>query len=554
VTSDALFQQKCFARRTAGIATTAILMTAAEFVRLVDPFERLRRALLDETRCNRIMLLLFIGYAVTWTLYGSMARSSQDLHPDMTELIAWSRDLSLGYIKHPPLAAWLVRLWFSIVPLTDFSFYLLAMLMPTLALWIVWQLSADYLELEKRVIAVALLMLVPFYNFHALKFNVNTVLLPAWAATTCWFLRSYKTCSIGYSVLTGIGTAACILAKYWSVFLVSGLILAALLHSRRSMYFRSPAPWITFIVGFALVGPHLFWLYQHDFVPIEYAMAKHGAPSFTSALIQVLSYLAGCAAYVAIPILFVVASARPGRAKIGEMIWPSDGERRLVATTFWGPILLPIPAAVVGGINLTSLWSMPAWTLLPILLLSPPAIKLQPIYCQRILGAALGAPLAMLIAAPVIAIAIHWAGVDPSVAHARLLAAETEQAWHEATPQPLRFVGCDVAHAVITYATDRPRSVPSRSFQGNVADQVYADAWGWPETRPAITASTEAQLTQSGMALVCLADQTDWVRAAAARAARNPASQRIDITLVRNFMGITGQLQRYVIFIIPPQP
>ena len=529
-------------------------MTAADFVRLArNPFERLLGALLDQTRCNRTMLALLIGYALIWALYGSIAHCSQDLHPDMTELIAWSRDLSLGYIKHPPLAAWLVRLWFSIVPLTDFSFYLLAMLMPTLALWIVWQLSVDYLELEKRVIAIALLMFVPFYNFHALKFNVNTVLLPTWAATTFWFLRSYKTGSIGYSTLTGLGAAASILAKYWSAFLIIGLILAVLIHSRRSIYFRSPAPWITVIVGFAVLGPHLYWLYQNNFVPIEYAVAKHGSTSITSVLRQGFSYLAGCAAYVAIPILVVAVAVRPSRAIMGEMVWPSEDERRLVAITFWGPILLPILAAIVGSINLTSLWSMPAWTLLPILLLSPPAIKFSPLNFRRAFAAALTVPLLMLIAAPVIAMAVHWAGVQGPVAHGRLLAIETERAWHQVTQQPLRFVGCDLADAVITYATDRPRSVPSRSFQGNVADQVYADAWGWPDPNPELTASNNAQLTQNGMALVCSAEQTDWVQSAVARASRNGGSQRIDVALSRNFMGIAGQLQRYVIFIIPPQ-
>jgi hypothetical protein len=159
-------------------------------------------------------LLLLAGYAATWTLYGSIVRSGQDLHPDMTELIAWSRDLSLGYLKHPPLAAWLVLVWFSILPLTDSSYYMLAMLMPTIALWIVWRLSADYLELDKRVLGVALLTLIPFYNFHALKFNPNTILLPTWAATTFWFLRAYRTQSVLYSALTGVGAAICLLGKY----------------------------------------------------------------------------------------------------------------------------------------------------------------------------------------------------------------------------------------------------------------------------------------------------------------------------------------------------
>lgn len=110
-------------------------MTTAEIVRTAhDRFEQLVGALVDPKRGERTMLLVLVGYAVVWTLYACVARSSQDLHPDMTELIAWSRDLSLGYLKHPPLAAWLVRLWFSLFPLSDWSFYLLAMLMPTFAL------------------------------------------------------------------------------------------------------------------------------------------------------------------------------------------------------------------------------------------------------------------------------------------------------------------------------------------------------------------------------------------------------------------------------------
>ena len=66
----------------------------------------------------------------------------------MTELIAWSWALRFGYLKHPPLAAWLVRAWFSVMPLTE---WFAVSLMPTSALWIVWPLSADYLPTEKRV-------------------------------------------------------------------------------------------------------------------------------------------------------------------------------------------------------------------------------------------------------------------------------------------------------------------------------------------------------------------------------------------------------------------
>jgi 4-amino-4-deoxy-L-arabinose transferase-like glycosyltransferase len=527
-------------------------MTAAEIARLArGPFGRLSDALVDPARCDRAILLMLAGYVTAWTLYGSIARSSQDLNPDMTELIARSRDLSFGYLKHPPLAAWLVRLWFSVFPLADWSYYLLAMLMPAIALWIVWRLASDYLALEKRIVAVALLTLIPFYNFHALKFNANTVLLPAWAATTFWFLRSYETRSAFYSALSGVGAAACMLGKYWSVFLIAGLIIAALADSRRSAYFRSAAPWLTIGFGLAVLAPHLVWLYQNDFAPFGYATAKHDATSFAGATVSALTYFIGSVAYAVAPIAVVLVVARPDHTAIADMICPSERERRLVATAFLAPLLLPIVAALAGGIDLTSLWSLPAWTLLPVLLLSPPAVKIRSIDLRRILAVAVALPLVMLIISPAVAIAVQLAGVTAPADHGRLLAAAVEGAWRQATPQPLRFVGCDVADEVIAYAQDRPRSLPLRYYRGDVADEVYANAHGWPPA-PGRPAWSDLQLSQSGMALVCVADETNWVQAAATRAASDPASRRIDVEIARNFLGIPGHPQRYVIFVIPP--
>src|SRR5258707_6457323 len=119
---------------------------------------RYRAVLTDPAGANRAVLLSLVLYTILWAAYGTIAKSSQGLHYDMTEVIAWSRDLQFGYLKHPPLAAAVAWAWFSVVPFGEFQFYLLAMTMPAISLWFAWRLSADYLDAEKRVIGVALLM------------------------------------------------------------------------------------------------------------------------------------------------------------------------------------------------------------------------------------------------------------------------------------------------------------------------------------------------------------------------------------------------------------
>ncbi len=113
--------------------------------------DRLIVALTDPKRRERSVVLVLAAYLLVWTLYGVVVKGNQDLHPDMGELIAWSRDLALGFPKHPPFAAIVVRAWFALFPIADWAYYLLAMSTATVALWIAWELYADYLNRTKRV-------------------------------------------------------------------------------------------------------------------------------------------------------------------------------------------------------------------------------------------------------------------------------------------------------------------------------------------------------------------------------------------------------------------
>jgi 4-amino-4-deoxy-L-arabinose transferase-like glycosyltransferase len=489
---------------------------------------RYRRALIDPALASRAVLLSLVLYTILWAVYATVAKSSQGLHYDMTETIAWSRDLQFGYLKHPPLAAAVAWAWFRVVPFGEFQFYLLAMTMPAISLWFVWRVSADYLDAEKRVIGLALLMLVPFFHFHALKFNVNTVMMPVWAATTYWFLRSYETRSKLYAALAGIGAAGCMLGKYWSVFLLIGLVLAALIDRRRAPYFFSAAPWITAASGAIVLAPHLIWLVQNDFAPFGYAMYIHGAKPFGSTVIAALGYLAGSIGYVAIPIIIVLVAARASRATTMDMVWPQDDRRRFAALAFWLPFLLPAIGAVASGTEITSLWSMPAWTLLPVLLLSSPAVTFREIDTQRVLIAAIAVPLVMLIAAPAIAVMVHRNGPPPAAAQGQLLAAQVERTWAQATQAPLRYVGgdADIAYSVAAYAYDKPQALP-----------------GMPP--PDAT-----RLRHSGMVLLCFAEDTGCVSLARAH---NPDGGVMTTEIWRYYWGVPGKPQRYNIVIVPPR-
>ena len=501
--------------------------------RLLLPAERLVTALTDPARRERAAAAVLIAYAAVWSLYGAIAKSSQDLHFDMGEAVSWSRELALGYPKHPPLSAWLVRAWFGVFPLVDWSYYLFAIILATLGLWIAWRLSAHYLDGEKRVIGLALLTLVPFFNFHALKFNANTVLIPVWAATTWWFLRSYETRSIGYAALAGLAAAAAMLGKYWSILLLAGLVIAALADPRRKDYFRSAAPWVTVAVGSFALAPHIAWLAGHDFGTFGYALESHATATRWDAAGWGVDYIVGSAGYIAVPILLVLVIAQPSKAALADMLMPKDAARRTALIAFIMPILLPAVAAIAAKSQVVSLWAMSAMTLLPVVLLSSPLLTVPRAAVVYIVAIAVAVPVAATLLSPVIAFVIHERGVPNNAMHYQQLAAAIDRTWRETTDRPLSFVGGDsvLAYGTVFYLSDRP--------------QAYTDDRDAPIVDP-------GRVAHAGIVLVCTATDRDCTRNIETNG--GAGGRRIEVELVRSYFGVAGPSARYLIVTVPPRP
>ena len=137
-----------------------------------------------------ILLLLFV---LAWTVFHTVTHSAVDLHPDLLEIYAWSRHPSGGYYKHPPLGALMAAAWFAVFPVADWSFRLLAMTNAAVALLAVDRIARLYLSGDKRLLVPLLLLLTPFYQFHATRFGANQVLLSTWPIATYCFLRAFQT-------------------------------------------------------------------------------------------------------------------------------------------------------------------------------------------------------------------------------------------------------------------------------------------------------------------------------------------------------------------------
>ncbi|NVN85955.1 MAG: glycosyltransferase family 39 protein [Rhodopseudomonas sp.] len=498
--------------------------------------ERWIDALLDPQRQERTVGWTLVAYAAVWTAYRAIATLPRDLHADVTELYAWSRDLAFGYDKHPPFSAFVTKAWFTLFPVSDLMFHALATFNIALTLYIAWRTMRRYMGAEKSAFGLALLMLIPFFNFIALKYNANAVLLPLWALTIHCFLRAFeqpgrRLRDLAWPALAGAFAGAAMLGKYWSIVLVASLGLAALIDPRRAALFRSPAPWLMIAVGAAVLAPHLVWLVQHHFPSFAYATSVHPAASLAGNVVDTLSYLLGCIAYVSLVLVAAYWLLRPSRAALAEIAAPADPQRRLMLLILLLLIVLPTPFALLSGIRITPLWTMPSWTLLPIVLLASPLVSVDREAVRRLaVGAAL-LSLTMLVLAPAVALVIHRTTPPESFEYASVLAGPIEREWQRRSDRPIQLVAGDTVLAMNTAYYLRTRT---KSFD---RDDVAAIA---------------AAAHQYGAVLVCPATEAACLATANKIAADQPEILRGEVRVTRSLFGIEGTALRDVFMIVQP--
>ena len=265
----------------------------------------------------------------------------------MAEMVVWTRELALGYPKHPPLLACDSGAGSGSSRSPTGRTILLAVVTRVGRHLPRHRARAPNGSTREKLAAVPfLLAAIPFYNFLGLKFDQNSVLIPLWALAMWAMLRALDTRHLGWAALAGLAAAAAMLTKYWSAFLLVALALAALFHRRRDAISAPRAPWVTAGVFLAVLSRRMSggWC-ASNFPPITWVTTRRvAASSRRYARARSREYLGGTAAYAGAALSALVLSSCGRRAPRSPMAWLPRDERRIAAILFWTPLLLPLRA------------------------------------------------------------------------------------------------------------------------------------------------------------------------------------------------------------------
>ena len=227
---------------------------------------------------NNIFFIFALSHLIIWTIVPSL--TNKNLPLDTIEALAWGSNLDWGFNKHPPMSAFFPEVFFKIFGAQDWAFYLLSQIFVLIAFYFVFKLSFEVLRnIKLSLISVLLLESIYFYNFTTPEFNVNVCQLPFWSLVVYFTWKIYETKEIKFSDCFFIGLFAAIgfLSKYLFIY----LLLAIIFLFTHSIFVKKIKKFdfkylITIEVFLVLLVPHLIWLFNNDFITVNYGLKRTG--------------------------------------------------------------------------------------------------------------------------------------------------------------------------------------------------------------------------------------------------------------------------------------
>ncbi len=481
------------------------------------------------------LALLVLIHLLLWTWVGVTSRSNFDAPGDMVEAYTWAQGWQWGYYKHPPLSAWVVGLWFAVLPESHFGYSLLAAFNSAIGLLGLAVLAREFLPKPWVLLAVAVASLAPGITTLAMRFNANAILISTWPWAAALFVRLMQRGQARDAVLCGLACALAMLGKYYSgVLLLSFLATALWLPAWRTRLLSAPFALAvaTFVV---CVAPHANWLLSQVHGPLQYAQEATGQESHGASVMRAFSFaLAQCVfpllAFLALRLALTGAARHRGffQAAFAPLL-PRNEPIWWLAVL---PILATMLATVITSARTASVWGLAIAFGLALLAASR----------ARDAGAALSLPrlwrtLGVIWFAVAVLSPVWWqaraALGTPAVAEPREeMAHELNAIWRRETGIALQWVSGTraLAASVAFYAADHPRHW---SLWNSAVETPWVD---------------DNRVLAHGGVIVCDIADSDCERRAEAFSA-----DRRSLSVAKSDRGFQFPAQRYVFYLLQPQ-
>jgi dolichol-phosphate mannosyltransferase len=227
----------------------------------------------------RALAVGLIAYAFALRL---VYLGSVELLPEETYYWNYSRHLDIGYLDHPPMVAWLIRVGTAAFGQSQFGVRVGAMCCGLITSVFAYRLTRNLFDEASALVALVLAQVLPFFFLSGLLMTPDAPLTAAWAASLYYLERALVAGRSEAWWRAGLALGMGALSKY-SIGLLVPVTLAFMVWDRRSRrWWWRWEPYAASLVACAIFSPVILWNAQHEWASFAFQTSRRlaEAPRF----------------------------------------------------------------------------------------------------------------------------------------------------------------------------------------------------------------------------------------------------------------------------------
>jgi 4-amino-4-deoxy-L-arabinose transferase-like glycosyltransferase len=249
------------------------------------------------------------------------------LHPDEAYYWVWSKNLQLSYFDHPPMVAYLIRL-FTLFSDSEWTIRLVSVTAISAAAWMIYLLARKMFSKQVAELSLILFLFIPLVQINYQVVTPDVPLLLFWTITLYFAYGAIFEAKKSFFYLSGIMIGLMLLSKYTGILLVAGLLCFLLTTSYRQLLSSKPF-YAALILAVLVFSPVLLWNGLHDWTSFYYQL-DHGIAHNQTINLLTFAEFWHSQAWVVNPVFFIALLYYLGKgirknltnAKLAFLLWP----------------------------------------------------------------------------------------------------------------------------------------------------------------------------------------------------------------------------------------
>jgi dolichol-phosphate mannosyltransferase len=227
----------------------------------------------------RVLAYGLIAYAFVLRL---VYAGSVELMPEETYYWNYSRHLDFGYLDHPPMVAWLIRLGTALFGQTEFGVRAGALCCGVVTSVFVYKLARNLFGEASAVAALLLAQALPYFFLSGLLTTPDAPLVAAWAASLYFLERALIAGRSRAWWFAGISLGLGMISKYSIAILVPVTMVFMVWDKASRHWWRRADPYVAALIALAIFSPVLAWNAQHEWASFAFQTSRRlaEAPQF----------------------------------------------------------------------------------------------------------------------------------------------------------------------------------------------------------------------------------------------------------------------------------